>query len=178
MQSDDLVRAAEALRGERPDTGSELDARVMATIRHSPRWRLRSARAWWLRPRAVPVSPFGALLGSAAMAALLALVLLRPQSSTGDAAHRVLVRFVLAAPGVSRVDLVGDFNGWSAGATPLRPLGSAGVWTVEVPLAPGPHEYAFVVDGREWRLDPAAPRAPGGDYGQPNSTITVGRHSS
>jgi len=178
MQSDDLVRAAEALRREPPPIGSDLDARVMATIRHSPGWRLRSARAWWLRPRPVPVSPFGALLGSAAMAALLALVLLWPPASTGDSGHRVLVRFVLAAPGASRVDLVGDFNGWSAGATPLRPLGSAGVWTVEVPLVAGPHEYAFVVDGREWRPDPAAPRASGEDYGQPNSTITVGTRRS
>jgi hypothetical protein len=176
MHSDELERSVETLRSEPVGIGPGFDARVMAAIRPSPRWRLRTAKAWWLRPRPVPVSPFGALLGLAAAAATLALVL-RPAPVALDR-PAVVARFVLAAPGASRVDLVGDFNGWSAGATPLRPVGGTGVWTVEVPLVPGAHEYAFVVDGREWRADPAAPRASRDDYGQPNSVITVGAHRS
>ena len=178
MHSDELERSVATLRSEPAGMGPGFDARVMAAIRHSSRWRLRATRAWWLRPRPVPVSPFRALLSVAAAAAALALVLLQWPAPGALERPPVVVRFVLAAPGASRVDLVGDFNGWSAGTTPLRPVGSTGVWTVEVPLAAGAHEYAFVVDGREWRADPAAPRASRGDYGQPNSVITVGAHSS
>jgi hypothetical protein len=43
---------------------------------------------------------------------------------------------------------------------------------VEVPLEPGRHEYAFVVDGERWLADPAAPTT-GGDFGTPNSVVTV-----
>jgi 1,4-alpha-glucan branching enzyme len=74
------------------------------------------------------------------------------------------------------VNLVGDFNGWDSAATPLQPVGAAGVWSVEVALPSGRHEYAFVIDGREWRPDPAAPRALANEYGAPNSVITVGAH--
>jgi len=178
MHSDELERSVATLRSEPAGMGQGFDARVMAAIRRSPRWRLRAARAWWLRPRPVPVSPFGALLGVAAAALALALVLQQRPAQGALERPTIVARFVLAAPGASRVDLVGDFNGWSAGTTPLRPVGSTGVWTVEVPLAAGAHEYAFVVDGREWRADPAAPRASRDDYGQPNSVITVGAHSS
>jgi hypothetical protein len=69
MHSDELERSAVTLRSEPAELGEAFDARVMAAIRQSPRWRFRAARAWWLRPRAVPVSPFGVLLGAAAAAA-------------------------------------------------------------------------------------------------------------
>ena len=84
-----------------------------------------------------------------------------------------LVRFVIAAPEAGTVSLVGTFNDWDATATPLSPSGEAGVWTVEIPLAPGRHEYAFVVDGADWRPDPAAPASTLDDeFGIPNSVIT------
>jgi hypothetical protein len=172
MLNDDLERIVAALRTDPAPSSPDLDARVMGAIRGSWRWRLRALRGWWLRPRPVPVSPFRALLGAAAMASVAFAVMARPGAPVES--RPVLVRFVLAAPGATRVDLVGDFNGWAAGSTPLAPVGDAGVWTVEVPLGAGPHEYAFVVDGREWRPDPAAPRAAGEDFGQPNSGITVG----
>jgi hypothetical protein len=49
---------------------------------------------------------------------------------------------------------------------------------VDVPLAPGRHLYAFVVDGTRWTPDPNAPLAPGDDFGAPNSVIMVGEKAS
>lgn len=83
------------------------------------------------------------------------------------------VRFVVSAPGASTVALVGDFNEWSVGATPLAATESEGVWTVTVPLPAGRHEYAFVVDGARWLPDPNAPPAGTADFGPANSVITV-----
>jgi hypothetical protein len=87
------------------------------------------------------------------------------------------VRFALVAPGATRVSLVGDFNQWDANATPMRQLGDGRLWIVEVPLAPGRHVYAFVVDG-DVTPDPAAPRAGEEDFGTPSSVVLVGARGS
>jgi 1,4-alpha-glucan branching enzyme len=75
------------------------------------------------------------------------------------------------------VSLVGDFNQWDAHATPMRQLGDGRLWLVEVPLPPGRHVYAFVVDG-DVTPDPAAPRAGEEDFGTPSSVVLVGARGS
>ena len=47
-----------------------------------------------------------------------------------------------------------------------------GVWTITVPLTQGVHDYAFVVDGRQWIPDPYAPRVDDG-FGGTNSRLTL-----
>jgi hypothetical protein len=42
-----------------------------------------------------------------------------------------------------------------------------------VPLRPGRYHYSFVVDGRRWARDPAAPRALGEHFDRPTSAVTV-----
>jgi 1,4-alpha-glucan branching enzyme len=91
--------------------------------------------------------------------------------SAGEVPH--IVRFILAAPRASRVSLVGEFNGWDAAATPMLSAGENGMWTVTVPLAPGRHMYAFIVDGERWMTDPDAPLAPEDGFGVRNSVVVV-----
>jgi 1,4-alpha-glucan branching enzyme len=81
---------------------------------------------------------------------------------------------VLEAPRASRVALVGDFNAWDAAATPLARMSSSGIWTVTIPLTPGRHTYAFMVDDTAWTLDPRAPTAQDPDFGTPSSVVLVG----
>jgi 1,4-alpha-glucan branching enzyme len=48
------------------------------------------------------------------------------------------VDFAVWAPNAERVELLGDFNGWTAGDTPMRARHEAGVWECFVPdLSPG-----------------------------------------
>ncbi|MBZ0122194.1 MAG: glycogen-binding domain-containing protein [Sandaracinaceae bacterium] len=64
-------------------------------------------------------------------------------------------RLELEAPRASLVTVAGTFNGWSEDATPMA-RGKDGVWRVEVDLAPGRHEYKYLVDGNwccEMRFD-------------------------
>jgi hypothetical protein len=153
-------------------------------------------RAWsWLRrPRLVRITPLGGLSAVAGLAALV-LVAVRLGGPSGQAAAVSLpvaaatvpaaapasapadsiqvVQFVLVAPGAQTVALVGDFNDWQAGATPLRAAAAGRVWSVEVPLTAGGHRYAFVVDDDRWVPDPSAPRAAGDDFGTPSSVVTV-----
>ena len=84
------------------------------------------------------------------------------------------VTFVFQAPGASRVSLVGDFNGWDPDATPLARATTGEIWTAQVPLEHGLHAYAFVIDGRDWEPDPAAPLAPVATFGRRNSLLVVG----
>ena len=85
----------------------------------------------------------------------------------------VLVRFEVYAPAAKQVGLAGTFNQWDQSATPMVRAGKAGVWTVTLTLPTGQHQYAFVVDGRRWVTDPAAPAVDDG-FGRRNSVIAVG----
>ena len=167
-----------------------------------PRGQSRGAAAWrWLiRPRTVRVSPLAGLAVAAGLAAVMVIGrrepagsptaangvgqfasaapdargrTVAPRPSTLDPRPAAPVQFVLVAPGAREVSLVGDFNDWDVAATRLRPASAGGMWTIEVPLAPGRHRYAFVVDGTRWLADPAAPRAVDDDFGTPSSVVTI-----
>jgi hypothetical protein len=73
---------------------------------------------------------------------------------TPTAARTVKVTFVLFEPDAKQVVVSGNFNGWSIDATPMK-RDEAGQWETTVALAPGRHEYKFVVDGN-WKHDPLA----------------------
>ena len=166
---DALLRAVATELKQSVPARPSLAQQVLAEIRRPVHER---ALRWIVRPRAVRISPIGML---AAAAAIIGLVVLTrsfaPDTAPGGAPA---VQFVLFAPTAGRVTLVGDFNDWDPTATPLVPSRQrAGLWTVDVPLAPGPHEYAFLLDGSRWMTDPAAPVAADGEFGTPNSTLTV-----
>lgn len=138
-----------------------LDTRVMREIADDvlpePRGPLR--RSWpWL----------------AAAAVLGALVIARPWIRDGNGIDAF--RFVLVAPQAASVSLVGDFNDWDPARSPMQT--AHGVWATVVPLAPGRYRYAFLVNGVEWRADPAAPRAMDDEFGTPSSVVTVGGEGS
>lgn len=89
-------------------------------------------------------------------------------------ALRVPVQFVLDArevPSATQVSVVGDFNDWDTRALPMTLDG--GVWSSTVPILPGRHVYAFVVNGDTWMADPRAAKAPDADFGRPGSVIIV-----
>lgn len=85
------------------------------------------------------------------------------------------VQFVLDAPGVRAVAVVGGFNDWDPAATRLERVPGTTVWTATVLLSPGRYTYAFIVDDSTWVLDPRAPRAEDPDYGVQSSVLLVGR---
>ncbi|MBL0939195.1 MAG: isoamylase early set domain-containing protein [Gemmatimonadaceae bacterium] len=85
------------------------------------------------------------------------------------------IRFDLTLPESAReVSLVGDFNGWDENATPMIRRSADGTWSARVPLSPGRHTYAFVVDGQQWLVDPLAPQVPDAGFGPTNAVIVEG----
>lgn len=72
-----------------------------------------------------------------------------------------------------RVSIAGDFNGWSAEASPMRANTTLGVWELCLPLTRGRHAYRVVVDG-QWMADPHHPWSEPNPFGEHNSVLDVG----
>lgn len=96
-----------------------------------------------------------------------------PLQAPGPVPDRALIRFELEAPGAAGVSLVGDFNDWDPAATPMGRRDAHDTWSVSLPVSRGRHVYGFVVDGRRWLPDPAAPLAPEDGFGTASSVIVV-----
>jgi hypothetical protein len=86
----------------------------------------------------------------------------------------VPTQFVFDAARAQRITLVGDFNGWDEHATPLQREDGSSLWSVTVPLTPGRHVYAFLVDST-WTTDPRAPASRDPDFGVTGSVVIVGK---
>lgn len=172
--------------------------RVMARVRLEPRPQPRWAGWRWLtEPRALPLSP---ILGAALAAGLVGIGAFlghkidrggrnpteRPETVAVPrpplASHDTIIKFVLVATHATTVSVVGDFNNWDAQATPMKRTPTGGTWSVAIPLRPGRHVYAFVVNGAngstQWVADPTAPLAPEDGLGAPNSVVLVGGSAS
>ena len=179
--------------GSGPPSTPEARARIMAAVRTSDAApRAGAGRPAWRSPG------FG-LLVAASIAGIIALVrahgisyvpapvpgIDRPAERTavaeptlarsvGAASENVAVRvqFVLVAPNAKSVAVVGDFNDWDPSATPLA--SARGMWSNEVVVPAGRHDYAFVVDGARWIADPLAPQAPADELGGGYSVLVAG----
>jgi hypothetical protein len=158
---------------------ADLAARVMARVRHRP--AARRFLVWFRSPQEVRlhIRPWVASATLAAAAALVVLVA-RPRSTgtpvdapvAARAVDSIAVRFVLYAPEARAVAVAGTFNQWDASAAPLVRSDPAGVWTATLVLPAGEHQYAFVVDGRRFVADPAAPAVDDG-FGRKNSLLAL-----
>lgn len=167
-------------------------ARVLNTVWASPRpslWR-RALDAWRVPAvsglGAVAVAGLALFVGFVTRGTVLERALEAPVTVAGPATGEypvqyaatagemaaVPTQFVLDDATAREVTLVGDFNGWKPDATPLTRLEN-GLWTVTLPLAPGRHVYAFVLDGTLVMADPRAPKAGDADYGREGSVVMV-----
>ncbi|HEX4600709.1 MAG TPA: isoamylase early set domain-containing protein [Gemmatimonadales bacterium] len=183
-EGEDALRLLGAVDRAPVTLSPQLDARVMAAVRRHAQSPLRRAWRAVAAPREIElrlrIRPWALWGGALAAAAAVALLLGRPTTPgatpsvvAGVAARdSVFVRFVLYAPGAKRVTVAGTFNQWDQNAAPLVPAGTSGVWTTTLALPIGQHQYAFVVDGRRWVADPAAP-AVGDGFGRRNSVVAV-----
>lgn len=170
-----LVEAREA-----PD----LRRSVMSRIAGSSTARAELVRSWpgWLAvlltPRDVSFRfrPVYGVFAAIAVAGLIGVsgyvrpLTESPRESGAVDSPQLFVQFRLQAPEAMTVRLAGTFTDWQ----PRYELheSAPGVWTITVPLAPGVHDYVFVVDGQQWVPDPLAPQVDDG-FGGRNSRIAL-----
>lgn len=166
-------------------------ARVLSTVWATPRpsaWR-RLVDGW----RVPSLSGLGAtvlaaaalLLGFVSRGAVSTRVEPDPMATEGtptgeypvqlaayDPSAPVPTQFVFESATAHEISIVGEFNNWKVGETPLTRLPN-GLWTATVPLVPGRHVYAYVLDGTLLVADPRAPKAGDADYGREGSVVMV-----
>lgn len=82
------------------------------------------------------------------------------------------VTFRFEAGPACDVRLAGSFNNWDAEAQSLTRKNGNGTYSATLLMAPGRHEYKFVVNG-EWQLDPQCPDTVPNAHGSHNSVIEV-----
>lgn len=90
----------------------------------------------------------------------------------GEAAQPRKVDFELDLPGASDVSLIGEFNNWEPGATPMV-RSSGGVWRATVVLDPGTYSYKFLVDRKRRIADPSSEDSVPDGFGGVSSLIVV-----
>ena len=160
----------------------DLSARVMAALPASaPRSAglLETVIGWLWSPRPVRLTlrPAYGLAFAALAAVALALSDRSPSAdlqpgaqALASTAPPVYVQFRIAVPDARTVSLAGTFTGWKPAVALQR--NAQGEWTALVPLQPGVHDYAFVVDGDRWVADPNAPQVDD-SFGGTNSRISL-----
>jgi hypothetical protein len=79
------------------------------------------------------------------------------------------VRFTVRLPDARSVALSGTFTDWEP--VPMRKDGD--VWSVEIPVEAGTHQYGFLVDDQEWYLPPDVKEVIDDGFGRKNATLVV-----
>jgi hypothetical protein len=170
----DEIRAFLAARPA-PDVRAAVMGRIetlepLASPRRAALFRRAAAFLW--TPREVSVRPAFALTAAAAVVVLLLVPSVVPTELpevSRSADPHVFVQFRLEAT-ASRVQLAGSFTNWEP-RYELR-QSAPDIWTTTIPLTQGVHDYAFVVDGRQWVADPQAPQI-GDGFGGMNSRLAL-----
>jgi chromosome partitioning protein len=85
------------------------------------------------------------------------------------------VVFAIEAPAARRVQLAGDFNGWTLDGNEMTPSGP--IWTSVLKLPPGRYRYQYVIDGL-WQSDPLNSAIEPTPYGGHNSVFVLGESLS
>lgn len=85
-----------------------------------------------------------------------------------------IVQFMLTAPAASRVAVAGDFNGWDPRSIAMTRERN-GRWAVSLALAPGRHNYAYVINDTQWVRDPLGTPAPPNELTPARSVVFVNR---
>jgi len=74
----------------------------------------------------------------------------------------------------SSILLVGDFNNWQLGETPMKMTKTTGVWSVSLDLESGKsYQFRYLIDGNSWENDPEADGFIPSGLGSENSVLAL-----
>jgi hypothetical protein len=188
VDPDAKARVMAAVRAEGAPGSFEADTAEFSLYRPAPRNGIVFS-TWKLAALAASLVGIGALIGTAFNFSRDSQPTGQPQVVAADGpssrlpaspAADTVMTFVFVTHDASKVSLVGDFNQWSAEATPMTRIANSNAWTVTVPLSAGRHLYSFYAigsDGEKWLADPNAPATPDDGFGRRNSVVLVGKKS-
>jgi hypothetical protein len=133
---------------------------VLSNFNHRPMPRATTASA----PAAPAVSAFNAQPAT-----------IEPVAGRSMDVLPIARQFVFNSRIAHTVSVVGDFNKWNPESARMTRASDGDLWSVTVPILPGRHMYAFMVDDSIFVLDPREPTARDADLGVEASVMIVGR---
>ncbi len=167
------------------DTPSpDLARRIMTTV---GRKKANGIQRLWQRawsPVSVSMSPLlaGALVlvifvtGGLVFDRLTGLLLMAPVSPR--VVQGTPVVFYLQDPSAKTVAVMGSFNNWNPKGYEMMQDPDTGLWTLQIHLDTGRHEYVFWIDNQRTAPDPGADLVREDDFGNRNSVLFVkGNHA-
>ncbi len=88
--------------------------------------------------------------------------------------NKYSVTFTMPAlEGVSQLYIVGDFNNWDEGATPMQKADD-GSWSVKLTLdGEREYQYRYLDDNKVWHNDRAADAYMRNNFGTENSVVSL-----
>lgn len=178
---DELGLMIERKRYIEPDAG--LTQRIMDGLRPKRRGWIRTMADRMTAPMTVSFSPLTASLAIVCLilsGSLLFNMRFHNQPiaiSTGIPTNSVPVVFRLQASDAQSVSVMGSFNHWDPKGYEMIQDPVTGDWTIRLELAPGKHDYVFLVNGETITPDPHADISKPDDYGHQNSIVFVKGHN-
>jgi hypothetical protein len=124
--------------------------------------------AWTSRSRTSPILVASTVADSAKSP-------VRTVSATELEVAPISHQFVFNSRGAHKISVVGDFNRWNPTSASMVRSSDGELWSVTIPIVPGRHMYAFMIDDSLFTLDPSAPKARDPDLGADGSIVIVGR---
>lgn len=133
-------------------------------------------RSWWqniTKPRQIVFRPVWQLAWVLMLCVASAATSGWYVHNTQKHADPVWVRFAIKMPQAQQVALTGDFNAWETEAIQMEDPDGDGIWDVLVPLQPGIYQYMYVINGKQWVLDPVMGTTIDDGFGQQNSLLKI-----
>lgn len=118
------------------------------------------------------IRPLHAAATAATAAIVLAVLLWPAPQEVSREPYPAPYRFVIYLPGATQAEITGDFTGWERRA--MERIGSTGYWELSIPLVPGEHRFAYILDGRQRLADPTIMAREQDDFGGENSILVTG----
>ncbi|HEX7703256.1 MAG TPA: 1,4-alpha-glucan branching protein GlgB [Kofleriaceae bacterium] len=85
--------------------------------------------------------------------------------------------FAVWAPNARAVSVIGDWNGWRAGADPLQPVESSGIWAATIPNVGHGTRYKYAITAADGRvLDKADPFAARAEHPPATASVVWNAH--
>lgn len=175
-----VVAAAAAARVAPADDDTLIDA---ARVRRVRRFTLAGVAAAAAvagfalsSARRSTTTPIAARAASVATAA--AIVTQTPLQAVANSTADVLPiakQFVFNNRVAHSVSVIGDFNMWNPESARMTRSADGDLWSATLPILPGRHMYAFMVDDSIFVLDPREAKARNSDLGVEASITIVGK---
>ena len=71
------------------------------------------------------------------------------------------------------VNVIGDFNNWNSEGYGMKRIQGTNLWTVSIPLEEGIYKYVFLIDNKEWAVDPFSQITVKDNFGNESSLIVL-----